>query len=75
MCVSDKPLLKESAPFRLLDGTDAYIYVDSSCKGVGRGNVLDIEDIKRKALLLRTQALATDLDALIGWYLDENEGG
>lgn len=75
VCVSDKPLLKESASFRLSDGTDAYIYVDSSCKGVGRGNVLDIEDIKRKALLLRTQALATDLDALIGWYLDENEGG
>jgi hypothetical protein len=37
--------------------------------------VLDIEDIKKKALLLRAQALATDLDALMGWYLNENKGG
>lgn len=73
VCVSDKRLMDEGEPVQLRDGSDAYVYVDVSCKGVGRGEVLDVEKIKEKGLVLRNQGFATDLEALIGWY-SENEG-
>lgn len=72
VCVSDKRLMEEGEPVRLRDGGDAYVYVDVSCKGVGRGEVLDLKEIKEKGLVLRNQGFATDLEALIGWY-SENE--
>jgi Fe-S-cluster containining protein len=73
VCISNKPLVEGGKPFRLGDTIDAYIYVDMSCKGVGQGEPFDLEDIKEKGLLLRNEMLATDLEALIGWYRDENE--
>ncbi len=73
VCISDRPLIEGSGPFRLEDDMDTYIYVDSSCKGVGQGEPLDLEEIKEKGLLLRNQMFATDLEALIGWYADEDE--
>jgi Fe-S-cluster containining protein len=75
VCISNKPLAKGEKSFKLGDNMDTYIYVDMSCKGVGQGEPLDLEDIKEKGLLLRNEMLATDLEALIGWYRDENEEG
>jgi len=57
----------------LQDGSPMYIYVDCSCRGVGTGEPLDIEEIKEKALLLRMYMLCTDLGTLIGWVTNENE--
>ncbi len=73
VCVSDNPLLEGSEPIRLEDNTDMFMYVDSSCKGIGTGEPLDLEKITKKASLLRMQALATDLGALIGWCADEKD--
>ena len=72
VCVSDKPLLEEGEPVRLKDGADMYVYVDCSCKGVGRGDQVDLEGVREKVFLLRTEMFATDLGALVGWYI-ENE--
>ncbi len=72
-CVSDKPLLRENKSFELPDGTNMFVYVDISCKGVGHGEPLDLQEITEKALYLRMQGLATDLGALVGWYIDETE--
>lgn len=73
VCISDKALL-ESAPTKLADSTDMYLYVDVSCEGVGKGELIDVEWVKERALRLRMQMLATDLGGLIGWYNDrENE--
>lgn len=73
VCISDKPLIEGGEPVQLKDGVDMYVYVDSSCKGVGHGDVLDLEEIKEKSLLVRNQMHATDLGGLVGWYIDENE--
>jgi Fe-S-cluster containining protein len=74
VCVSDYPLTEvEGRKIELEDGSSAFVYVDVSCKGVGRGEICDIEDIRRKALLIRNEVFATDLEALIGWYLDYEE--
>ena len=72
VCVSDNPLLEEGEPVRLKDGADMYVYVDSSCKGVGHGNQIDFEEVREKVFLLRNEMFATDLGALVGWYI-ENE--
>lgn len=74
VCISDKPLIDTGEPVHLKDGMDMYVYVDCSCKGVGRGKKLDLEKIKEMAFLLRIQALATDLGALVGWYIENEEG-
>ena len=73
VCVSDKPLTEGSEPVKAQDGEDMYVYVDASCKGVGKGAPLDLEEIKKIGFVLRAEAFATDLEALIGWYTDENE--
>lgn len=72
VCVSDKPLLEGSEPFKLKDKTDVYVYVDSSCRGIGEGDTLDLEEIKKTVFLLMVQMFATDLEGLVGWYI-ENE--
>lgn len=75
VCVSDK-MLVEGGLVQLDDGSSMYVYVDSSCKGVGKGEPLDLEEIKKKALMVRMQMVATDLGALVGWYIEnENEEG
>lgn len=71
VCVSDKRLIEGGEPVRLKDGTDMYVYVDSSCKGIGEGEQLDLEEIREEALIVRMQMVATDLGALVGWYIDE----
>lgn len=72
VCISDKKLM-ESEPVKLEDGEDVYVYVDCSCKGIGRGEPLDLEEILKKALILRVEAFATDLEALIGWYCEDGQ--
>jgi Fe-S-cluster containining protein len=74
VCVSDYPLMEEEGKsIELEDGSNAFVYVDTSCKGVGKGEVCDLEDIGKEALVLRNEVFATDLEALIGWYLDYEE--
>jgi Fe-S-cluster containining protein len=74
VCVSDYPLMEEEGKsIELEDGSNAFVYVDTSCKGVGKGEVCDLEDIRKEALVLRNEVFATDLEALIGWYLDYEE--
>ncbi|MBU7000877.1 MAG: YkgJ family cysteine cluster protein [Theionarchaea archaeon] len=74
ICVSDYPLTEEEGrKIELEDGTSAFVYVDTSCKGVGRGKSVDLNDIRRKALILRNEVFVTDLEGLIGWYLDYEE--
>ncbi|MBU7014980.1 MAG: YkgJ family cysteine cluster protein [Theionarchaea archaeon] len=74
ICVSDYPLTKEEGKnIELDDGSSAFVYVDVSCKGVGRGKLVDLEEIRRDALVLRNEVFATDLEALIGWYIDYEE--
>ena len=73
VCISETSLLEGSTPVMLQDGSPMYIYVDCSCRGVGTGEPLDIEEIKEKALLLRMHMLCTDLGTLICWVTNENE--
>ena len=73
VCISDTSLMDQSEPFQLKDGTDVYIYVDNSCRGVGQGDILDLEEILEKAFIIRTQMFATDLGILVGWYSEYEE--
>lgn len=73
VCLSDKPLLEEGEPVRLRNGMEAYLYVDASCKGVGEGELLDVEEILEKSVQLTNEMLATDLGALIGWYCEHED--
>lgn len=73
VCLSDKPLMEEGEPVRLRNDMEAYLYVDASCKGVGKGELLDVEEILEKSVQLRNEMLATDLGALIGWYCEHED--
>jgi hypothetical protein len=73
VCISEKSLLEGSDPVTLQDGSPMYLYVDSSCRGVGQGDILNKEMIKEKALALRMHMLGTDLGSLVGWITDEKE--
>ncbi|MEA1993902.1 MAG: YkgJ family cysteine cluster protein [Euryarchaeota archaeon] len=47
IAVSELPLLKkkENVPYRLKNGKRVYLYVDESCKGIGKGEKFDIDRI------------------------------
>jgi Fe-S-cluster containining protein len=73
VCISNTPLLGEEEPITLQDNVDMYVYVDAACEGVGQGEPLDIEEIKKKGLQLRNEMMVTNLEAVIGWYTHEYE--
>jgi hypothetical protein len=73
VCISNTPLLGEEEPVIPQDNMDMYVYVDAACEGVGQGEPLDIEEIKKKGLQLRNEMMVTDLEAVMGWYTREYE--
>jgi hypothetical protein len=62
---SEFPILEENISYRCKNGKKVYLYLDKSCKGVGKGEKFDIEKILDLCETILRARKATTLDKVM----------
>lgn len=64
VALSEVPVLKNNIPYYLKNGKKIYLYIDKSCKGIGKGKKFDIEKILNLCETLLQESKETSLEKL-----------
>jgi Fe-S-cluster containining protein len=65
VALSEVPILKENVPYCLKNDKKIYLYLDKSCKGIGKGEKFDIEKILDLCETIIQELKETSLEKLI----------
>ncbi|HHF09484.1 MAG TPA: YkgJ family cysteine cluster protein [Methanomicrobia archaeon] len=65
VALSEVPVLKNDIPYRLKNGKKVFLYLDKSCKGIGRGKKFDIKKILDLCEIILQESKETSLEKLI----------
>jgi len=65
IALSEVPVLKENIPYYLKNGKKIYLYVDRSCKGIGKGKKFNIKKILDLCEKILQEMKETSLEKLM----------